>query len=304
MYPPQPDRQTGNYYVGWRLEEPNWGSQGHINIWDTPGPTSPEASIAQLNISAGTHGTTLQTIEAGKIEKVPLTGDQRPHFFVYYTTNAYSNVGDWEGGYNIADKGFIQYLFSRAPNMVLTSSVSGGRQVDLGVTIYYDKPCDGCGGNWWVAFNSQWVGYYPYCKGGTDRPPCSDYPDPDNPNGPLLPGGELFSASGLRDGASRLDWYGEVHNPWAPTSTDMGNGIFPSSGSDGTAAYFRSLLYRHDRHLLSMTRALTTGSFYITDPNCYDGSGPQFNLGTGYPDRLWHNHFFYGGPGKEAPACR
>src|SRR5437016_5259758 len=216
MYPPRP-APNGNYYVGWKLEETNWGSGGMINIWDTPGPVSPEASIAQLNVSGGTYGTatmpaTLQTIEAGKIEKEPITGDALPHFFVYYTTNAYSNAGDWEGGYNTYVSGFIQYLFSRAPNMVITSSVQGGRQVDLGVTIHYDQ------GNWWVGFNSQWVGYYPYCKGGM-LPPCRDYPDPDNPNGPLLPGGPLFSSSGLRDSAARLDWYGEVHNPFAPTST-------------------------------------------------------------------------------------
>lgn len=95
-------------------------------------------------------------------------------------------------------------------------------------------------GNWWVRVDGEWAGYYPYCKGGDARP-CDE--------------GTLFSNSGIRDEADRLDWYGEVFDRSAPdaTSTNMGSGQYASEGF-GRAAYFRNLTYYWEPGLLVVER--------------------------------------------------
>lgn len=116
---------------------------------------------------------------------------------------------------------------------------------------------------------------------------------------------ERWCGTFSRDSASRDDhqalsfWYGEVHKTFVPTSTDMSNGSFPTRYAQ--SAYFRNMSYWWDQ---THNWWLTTGSLYVTDPNCYDGGGPHYTVSpTGVYNR-WRNYFNYGGPGKEAPACR
>jgi len=272
--PPPAPASNNRYYVVWQRYDTFYGSSGYINIWDTAGPVNNETSIGQVAVI---RGTPMQAIEAGKIELQSLNGDLRPHFFTYYRTND-SATGDWVGGYNTLVKGWIQVSSTVAPGMSLVAwqSVDGGNQYSLDVEVRLYQ------GNWWVKAAGEWAGYYPYCKGG-GAPPCTS--------------GTLFSASGIRDYASRLDWYGEVYDSSAPapTSTDMGSGKFASGGWQH-AAYFRNLTYYWDPTTYWWW---DSGSLSVTDASCYSGSGPFYSS-----DAAWHNWFYYGGPGKEASGCK
>jgi hypothetical protein len=218
----------------------------------------------------------MQAIEAGKIESPP-RNEARPRFFTYFRT-AGGASGDWVGGYDALVRGWVQHSATVAPGMSLVSweSRARGNQYSLDVEVRLHA------GNWWVWAAGEWAGYYPHCKGG-DAPPCAT--------------GTLFSATGIRDQADRLDWYGEVFDSSAPrpTSTDMGSGAFAAEGWQ-RAAYFRNLTY----FWAPATHWWWDGgALLVTDRECYSGAGPFYS-----DDPAWRNWFFFGGPGKEAAACR
>jgi hypothetical protein len=272
MAPPAP-ASNDRYYAVWQRFGTFYGSAGRINIWNTTGPVDNETSIAQVAVIGG---TPMQAIEAGKIEYQALNGNKRPHFFTYYRTSGGAS-GDWVGGYNTLVDGWIQVSSSVAPGMSITAweSSENGNQYSLPVQVRIHL------GNWWVKVAGEWAGYYPTCSGG-DSPPCSS--------------GRLFSTNGIRNTASRMDWYGEVYDSTAPaaTSTDMGSGDFAADWWQH-AAYFRNLTYFW---------APTTywwwnsGSLIVTDSACYSVTGPHYSS-----QAPWRNWYFYGGPGKEASGC-
>ncbi len=270
---PAPESNDRYYAVWHRYRDAFYGSSGRINIWNTTGPVDNETSIAQVAVI---RGSPMQAIEAGKIEVEGLNGNLRPHFFTYFRTGG-SASGDWKGGYNTLVDGWIQYSSTVCPGISLEpwQSSENGSQYALDVEVRLHQ------GNWWVKAAGEWAGYYPKCMGG-DAPPCDT--------------GTLFSSKGIRDKASRLDWYGEIYDSSAPaaTSTDMGSGDFAADGWQH-AAYFRNLTYFW---------APTTywwwdsGSVSVTASACYSRTGPFYSS-----DTAWRNWFFYGGPGKEAAGC-
>lgn len=272
ILPPAP-ASNSRYYAVWQRLGTFFGTTGSINIWDTSGPVGNETSIAQ---TAVIRGAPLQAIEAGKIENQSLNGNLSPHFFTYYRTRD-SASGDWIGGYNTLVKGWIQYSSRVAPGMSITAwnSRTNGTQYTLDVEVRLFQ------GNWWVRVAGEWAGYYPYCIGG-GAAPCRS--------------GTLFSQSGIRDQASRLDWYGEVFDSSAPaaTSTDMGSGEFANKGWQH-AAYFRNLTFywRPNDYWW-----WDSGSISVTDAKCYSANGPFYSSNPS-----WRNWYFYGGPGKEANGC-
>ena len=272
MPPPDP-ASNDRYYVPWQRFGEFYGSAGRINIWDTAGPVNNETSIAQVAVI---RGTPMQAIEAGKIELQSLNGNLQPHFFTYYRTNG-SASGDWAGGYNTLVNGWIQYSPHVSPGMTIGAwtSQENGLQYSLDVEVRIHE------GNWWVWAAGEWAGYYPQCRGG-DAPPCDD--------------GNLFSTNGLREIASRLDWYGEVYDSSAPaaTSTDMGSGDFAEDWWEH-AAYFRNVTFFWEPATYWWW---DSGSISPTDPACYNVDGPYHNS-----DPAWRNWFFYGGPGNEAESC-
>ena len=271
--PPPAPASNNRYYAVWQRFGDVFGSIGRINIWNTAGPVGGETSIAQVAVI---RGTPMQAIEAGKIEQSSFAPSKRPIFFTYFRTNG-SASGDWVAGYNASVDGWIQVSSSVAPAMSLVpwESSTNGPQYSLDVEVRLWQ------GNWWVRAAGEWAGYYPYCK-GADSPPCDQ--------------GTLFSAAGIRDKASRLDWYGEIFDESSPaaTSTDMGSGAFANQRW-GRAAYFRNLLYTW-----SPTNAWWwgSGSISTTDAACYSADGPYYSS-----DPNWRNWFYYGGPGKEAAGC-
>lgn len=271
--PPAPDSNQ-RYYAVWQRFGTFYGTAGRINIWNTDGPVENETSIAQ---TAVIRGNPMQAIEAGKIEVQSLNGNRDPHFFTYFRTNGTAS-GDWIAGYNTLVDGWIQYSPRVAPGMALNAwnSTQNGNQYSLDIEVRLHQ------GNWWVWVAGEWAGYYPYCIGGGAQP-CSR--------------GTLFSTSGIRDSADRLDWYGEVYDSSAPsaTSTDMGSGQLASTGWQH-AGYFRNLTYFWAPATYWWW---DSGSVSVTDAACYDANGPFYSA-----DASWRNWFFYGGPGKEATACR
>jgi hypothetical protein len=274
--PPPPSPDSNNRYYGvWQRFDTFFGTSGRINIWDTAGPVSGETSIAQ---TAVIRGNPMQAIEAGKIESDSLNGDDRPHFFTFYRTNG-GATGDWVGGYNTLQKGWIQVSSSVSPGMSLTnwdSTVDGNQySLDLEVRLW--------NGNWWVRAAGEWAGYYPACNGGGAFLPCSN--------------ATLFSAAGIRDKADRLDWYGEVFDSSAPraTTTDMGSGRFASEGW-AKSAYFRNITFYWQPATYWWW---DSGAPTATDSACYTVTGPFYSQTD-----AWHNWYYYGGPGKGAQGCR
>ena len=270
--PPAPD-SNNRYYAVWQRFGTFYGTAGRINVWDTSGPVGNETSIAQ---TAVIRGTPMQAIEAGKVELQSLNGDRVPHFFTYFRTNGTAS-GDWVAGYNTLVQGWVQYSRTVAPGMSLAAwdSATGGNQYSLDVEVRLYQ------GNWWVWAAGEWAGYYPYCVGG-GAAPCAR--------------ATLFSESGIRDQASRLDWFGEIFDSTAPspTSTDLGSGEFATAGWQH-AAYFRNLTFYWQPATYWWW---DSGSVSVTDAGCYDADGPFYSS-----DQSWHNWFFYGGPGKEGKDC-
>ena len=271
--PPPAPTSNDRYYAVWQRFGTFFGTAGRINIWDPSGPVGNETSIAQ---TAVIRGTPMQAIEAGKIEVQSLNGNRNPHFFTYYRTNGAAS-GDWIGGYNTLVDGWIQVSPRVAPGMAISAwnSRTNGDQFSLDVEVRIHQ------GNWWVWVAGEWAGYYPHCVGG-GAAPCTR--------------GTLFSANGIRDQASRLDWYGEVFDESAPaaTSTDMGSGAFAVNGWQ-QAAYFRNLTFFWQPATYWWW---DSGSVNVTDSACYSANGPFYSS-----DPSWRNWFFYGGPGKEASGC-
>lgn len=272
--PPPAPASNDRYYAVWQRFGTFFGTAGRINVWDTSGPVANETSIAQ---TAVIRGDPMQAIEAGKIELQSLNGDRNPHFFTYYRTNGTAS-GDWIAGYNTLVDGWIQYSPRVAPGMAINAwnSSTNGNQYSLDVEVRLHQ------GNWWVWVAGEWAGYYPNCIGGGVAP-CAR--------------GTLFSENGIRDQASRLDWYGEVFDSSAPasTSTDMGSGEFAVNGWQH-AAYFRNLTFFWQPATYWWW---DSGSVSVTDATCYSANGPFYSS-----DPSWHNWYFYGGVGKEASDCR
>lgn len=269
--PPPAPASNDRYYGVTQRFGTFFGTGAFISIWDTPGPDADETSIAQTAVISG---TPMQAIEAGKLEH---KGAPNPAFFVYFRTNGTAS-GDWVGGYNKDVDGWTQVSPRVHPAAVLGPvSSADGTEYELQVDVRLYE------GNWWVGAFGEWAGYYPHCKGG-DAPPCDD--------------GTLFTSSGIRDEASRLDWYGEVFDDSAPaaTSTDMGSGAFAAEGF-GQAAYFRNMYEVIDpTHYQWWDTSLAVN--HATDPSCYSVGGPWRSIIDS-----WRNWFFYGGPGKEGEGC-
>ena len=130
-----------------------------------------------------------QIVEVGWTVDRNVNSDEDPHLFVYHW------VDGKETCYNAC--GWRQYSSTVVPGDTLPTGVAKR----FGIQYYQ--------GAWWVAYDSEWVGYFP------DR----------------LWGGD-FTRSGL------IQWFGEVASTKAEPCTDMGTGYDASRDS---AARFGSI---------------------------------------------------------------
>ena len=169
-----------------------------------------------------------------------------------------NGVGGWDG----IRTGFIAAAGRPyPPGTVVAPSTIGGIQYEYHFKIQLS------GGNWWVAHNENWLGYYP---------------------------GSLFNL--INASAEEVLWYGEVYDP-TPTSwtwTDMGSGLFASTGWTN-ASNFRNPSYITPSGVSYWADGAgnanpNAGACY-TKSNLYSGASP------------WDRYFYLGGPGGEAPGC-
>lgn len=203
----------------------------------------------------------IQTLEAGWINYPAQVA--RPHLFTFFTTNAYQSYGDNVCGWNTEYRGWVQYDNSYYPGMELSPlSVVNGAQQNLQIQYRLDN------GNWWLAVNGKWVGYYPanmfVTKGNA-------------------------AGSTLADHADTIFWYGEIYqSEGSLTTTDMGSGHFANEGY-GKAAYIRNILVTgtDDRD----GDYDGSAGVSVSDPNRYT-IDTHFRSG-----QSWGSYFFLGGPG-------
>jgi hypothetical protein len=253
-----PGSGSSHLYANTKQSVTCYGGEGYLNIYDPYLQWSDEFSLQQIALARGS-GNKKQTIEAGWQEYRDLYGDWVPHLFIYYTTNGYTESGDNKGGYNRDVDGWVQYSGSIYPEATFSkTSKRGGNQYVFKIKYQLYE------GNWWLAVQNQWIGYYP---------------------------ASLFSTGGLRSKASKVAFYGEIvdsSDHSSATHTDMGSGYFPDYGWK-YSSYLRSLKYQS-----STGGAMSTydaDSSWPSDEDLYDLITHMKSGGT------WGSYFWLGGPG-------
>ena len=148
-------------------------------------------SLAELAVQSA-DGT--QIVELGWNVDRSVNGDDDPHLFVYHWINQKTTC------YNGC--GFVQYSSNVKPGDTLTYGVAKKFGVQFS------------DGNWWVAFDSEWIGYFPATL-------WSD-------------AGVTFTQGGF------LQVFGEVAAASTKPCTQMGTGITPDLS---TSAFVASITY-------------------------------------------------------------
>ncbi len=271
--PPPPPGEAIHDHAGASRGITNYGAHSTIRVFKPYVMHGyNEFSLSQIWVSAGAYeDKSLQTLEVG-VQSTPdqHNGDTRPRLFVYSTSDAYQfwaaktyAQAHASGCYNLLCGRFVQV----ANNWDWDAPVSAG-EVDVAFIKYADK--------WWLQIGGTWIGYYPT---------------------------SLYSASGIRDHATSIDFGGEIvdnrdgahggHPAWH-TATAMGTGAWPSTPG---AAYQKRLSYFAALNGQSHYHAWGL-SGYAERPTCYASGGPLYN----YADANSGAFFFFGGPGYNV-AC-
>ena len=181
----------------------------------------------------------------------------RVEFFAGGFARQGNNLGGWDGkvGGFVAAPGRPY-----GPNTPVTQSVVGSSQYESFFKIQY------YGGNWWIAHNGNWLGYYP---------------------------AGLFNQ--MRFQGCTAAWYGEVYDPtptdW--TTTDMGSGYYAAYGYR-KAAYVRDPYYANASGAWWADGATVMGP---SDPACYTDTSMYSAAAP------WERYFYLGGPGGNAWNC-
>jgi hypothetical protein len=228
----------------------NLGGNSNLNLW------SPYVNLYWGEIFSlsqewyyGGNGSSLQTAEVGWQNYPDKYGSQDSRLFTYWTADNYNTTGC----YNLDCPGFVQVDNSVFLGGSFTSySTYGGPQYEFSAEYYLYQ------GNWWLAIQGTWIGYYP---------------------GYVYGGGQLSqNAQGIEFGTESVGttvWPAE------------GSGYWSTSGWD-FAAYQRNLFYID----LSGAGIWDTLTGYDPSPGCYTTSGPFFSTSPS-----WGVYFYEGGPG-------
>ena len=228
----------------------NLGGNSSLNVWSPYVNTSlgEVFSLSQEWYVGGT-GSNTQTEEVGWIVYPGLfNGDEKPRLFIYSTSDNYASTGCYNG--SCGD--FVQVASSGILGASLTSSTLGGTQYDFSAEYQLYQ------GNWWLAYQGTWIGYYP---------------------GSIYRGGQNTKYATLIE-------FGTEHRGstmWAPE----GSGQWSSSGYR-YAAYQRNLWYFNTSGIAVWDSLSPSPS----SPSCYTISGPYSSSSSG-----WARYFYEGGPG-------
>ena len=239
----------------------NVGAHSIINVWHTRvQAVANEFSLGQIWVARG-FGTSQETVEVGFQVYPRKYGDTKARLFIFSTSDGYSGFNYGSGCYNLECGRFVQTNSSVVIGGALKASVTSGTQRELEVAwVRAGNPAA-----WWLRIGNQWIGYYPL---------------------------NLFDSSGLRNGASNIDFGGEIvddrQTHTGHTRTDMGSstGAYPSAGY-GIAAYQKQLWYYTSPSTAQHASQLAP---WRNNANCYDISPVSFDATTGY-------YFYFGGPG-------
>jgi hypothetical protein len=162
------------YYAGARQDIANTGAYAYFSQHSPAVQAGDHHSLAEIAVESR---DLLQIVEVGWTVAPDLYGDQIPRLFVYHWVNGQPTC------YNGC--GWVQVSTSNFP----------GQYSPPGTSAPY--AIVNSGGNWWVMYNNDWMGYFP---------------------GSLW--GGLYNVSGT------VQWFGEVDSVVRNTHTDMGSGVF------------------------------------------------------------------------------
>jgi hypothetical protein len=243
----------------------SFGAETVLNVWDPSLENSGDHSLMQLGIQNRKDLPKLQSLELGWEACNDQYGDSEPHFFIYYTTNGYTEDDDNVGGYNQDVDGWVQVDGSIFPAARITGlSTRGGEQRILPIK------CQLYESNWWVKVMDTWIGYYPAS---------------------LFMGNQsVFSTLG--DHGDWAGFWGEVFsadNDPNVTITQMGSGSFGEAGF-AQACFQSNLRTQSDR---SGTMADAGGATSAENSSYYDIVA---NMSSG---TSWGSYFYAGGPGAD-----
>lgn len=246
----------------------SWGAQTTLDLW-TPAVAPQTFSLSQLWVVGGA-GAALQSVEAGyTADRFRHPDDADSRLFIYSTTDNYVDASG-DGCYDLTCKAFVQLPDTHIllGGKFDRSSIFDGEQREFTLRWQFcpAAECQAWEG-WWLRYDggatSEWVGFYPRAR---------------------------YSAGGLHDQASRIDFGGEVAfiAGGSHPTTDMGSGQTPAAGF-GRAAYQTNLLrITTDHAWASFGSLLTQHDEAVT---CYS-SGP---LSTSV--RIAEESFSFGGNG-------
>jgi Neprosin len=113
-------------------------------------------------------------------------------------------------------------------------------------------------GNWWLAIQGNWIGYYP---------------------------GSLYRGGQLAHYATEIQYGTE----------GVGSNVWPGEGSGNSAsAGFGHAAYQRNVYYINLSNSGVPASLkaYEPSPNCYQISGPFYSTTP-----QWNHYFYEGGPG-------
>jgi hypothetical protein len=204
--------------------------------------------------------TTLELV-GGVVGRMPVLDDSKVRLRVEFIAQGTAFGGDYIAGWDGWVKGFVAYAGRPyGPNVALLSSLAGGTQYESQFTIRLHA------GNWWIAHNGNWLGYYP---------------------------GSLFNL--INGGGCEARWYGEVYDPtptvW--TATDMGFGFLANAG------YSFAATVRNPSYVSSGTTYWPDGASTMLpiDTLCYSKTALAMSASP------WDRYFYIGGPGGNGIGC-
>ncbi|GAA2694148.1 neprosin family prolyl endopeptidase [Actinoplanes palleronii] len=175
------------YNVGWQAAVSD-GAYANLTINKPVLAQADYHTLAELAVQSA-DGT--QIVEVGwNVDRV-VNGDDDPHLFVYHWVNGQTSC------YNGC--GYVQYSNTITPGDTLSVDI----QKKFGIQFY--------GGAWWIAYDTEWVGYFP---------------------------ANLWTVDFAKTGMVQI--FGEVAASSAQPCTQMGNGL---AGLETTAARIGSVAY-------------------------------------------------------------
>jgi hypothetical protein len=255
-------REAHQYAVAYAWDD-TFGVSARLSVWRPELEHDGDFSLAQVWVVGGTDGgytpEGAETVEAGWQVSRGMYGDGAPRLFGFWTNDGYET-----GCYNLACAGFVQV----SSRFGLGARFTDYNRVDLdrGASAQLMIVKDGAEGDWWLAVEGHWIGYWPR---------------------------ELFTAAGLRERGELLEVGGEVHSEHSEdghTKTHMGAGLLVRNTRSNPAAWI-SHIRAVDDEMEPNTPSLM---LQVTDRQCYGAALPFKQASRDNPSAPT---LLFGGPG-------